>query len=57
MAKIHLSEMKRLKLSVLGQKSVEHFSPIGINIEIPQTHRFSEIKTYHNWKSCGKHDS
>ena len=44
MAKIHLSEMKRLKLSVLGQKSVEHFSPIGINIEIPQTHRFSERK-------------
>ena len=25
------------------------FSPIGRNIEIPQTHRFSEIQTDHNW--------
>ena len=30
--------------------------PIGINIEIPQTHCFSEKKD-HNWKSRGQHDS
>ena len=31
------------------------FSPIGINIEIPKTHRFSESKTDLNWKYCGKY--
>ena len=33
------------------------FSPIVINVEIPQTHRFSERKSYRNFQSCGKHDS
>ena len=32
------------------------FSPISINIEIPQTHRFSEMKPDHNLQSHGKHD-
>ena len=32
------------------------FSLIGIDIVISQTHRFSERKTDHNWKSRGKHD-
>ena len=33
------------------------FSPIGINIVIPQTNSFSERKQYHNLKSCGQNNS
>ena len=33
------------------------FSPIVINIVIPQTNIFGERKTDHNWKSHGQHNS
>ena len=32
-------------------------SPMVRNIEIPQTHRFIEIKLYHNLQYRGQHDS
>ena len=32
-------------------------SPMVRNIEIPQTHRFIEIKIYHNLQYRGQHDS
>ena len=33
------------------------FSPTVINIEILQTHSFSERKLDHNWKYCEQYDS
>ena len=33
------------------------FSLIDRNIEITQTHHFSERKPDHNWQSCGQHYS
>ena len=33
------------------------FSPICRNMEIPQTHRFSERKLDHNWQFYGQHYS
>ena len=33
------------------------FSPTGINIVIPQTHCFSEIKQDNNWQYHGQHNS
>ena len=33
-----------------------HMSPIGQNIVIPKTNRFSEKRPDHNWKYRGQHN-
>ena len=55
--KNHLFEDEEIRIIGTSPAISRVFSPIDRNIEIPQTHHFSERKPDNNWKSCGKHDS
>ena len=57
MAKNNWLKMKRLQLLVKGKSISITFSPIGRNIELSKTHRFSERKQDHEFQYHGQHDS
>ena len=50
-------EDKKIKIIGTMPAISRSFSPIVKNIEIPQTHRFSEGKQDHNFQYRGQHDS